>query len=153
VDRSGDCWLWTASDTGVYGQFHPTNGRRVYAHRFAYELTYGPIPAGLFICHHCDVPLCVRPAHLYAGTRADNVRDMLTRGRNAKGERHISRTHPERMRRGETHHRTTVTTEQVREMRRLAADGVPTPVIAERFGVARETAGKIIRRQRWQHVE
>jgi hypothetical protein len=81
VDRSGDCWLWTGYrvPTG-YGQaWHA--GRLVRAHRLAWELTYGPIPPGLCVCHACDVPACCNPAHLFIGPQSANLRDMARKGR------------------------------------------------------------------------
>ena len=77
----GRCWEWT-------GYRHPMghgmigDGRRlVYTHRVSWEITNGPIPSGLLVCHHCDNPPCVRPSHLFVGTQADNVRDMWAKGR------------------------------------------------------------------------
>lgn len=88
VDKSGDCWVWTASvfrERLGYGKFQTGSNRgesRVaYAHRVSWELHFGPIPNGLFVCHHCDNPPCVRPDHLFLGTAADNVRDMDRKGR------------------------------------------------------------------------
>jgi hypothetical protein len=81
VDASG-CWLWTGArfKTG-YGGLRADNGRTVRAHRFSYELRRGPIPPGLDVMHACDVRLCVNPAHLSIGTRLDNMRDAVAKGR------------------------------------------------------------------------
>ena len=81
LDRSGDCWIWTRERyPSGYGVLTRA-GLRVKAHRLAWELTYGPTPDGLLVLHHCDNPPCVRPAHLFLGTQADNVRDMDAKGR------------------------------------------------------------------------
>ncbi len=79
VDRSGECWLWTARrlPTG-YGEFmvgSRTDGTRrlVRAHCFAYELAIGPIPDGYVIHHVCETPACVRPDHLEALTHREHV--------------------------------------------------------------------------------
>jgi hypothetical protein len=96
VDRRGDneCWLWTASTTGNgYGQFSPTchPPKTGYAHRFSYELHYGPIPAGMLVCHTCDNPRCVNPKHLFLGTHQDNATDMKQKGRHWNGSHRYSR--------------------------------------------------------------
>jgi hypothetical protein len=76
-----DCWLWTGPKNNKgYGQLTERQRHR-YAHRIAYELYSGHIPAGHVICHHCDTPLCCNPAHLFVGTQADNMADMHKKGR------------------------------------------------------------------------
>lgn len=76
------CWPWRAGifKRHGYGQFSVSN-RSKKAHRVSYELTYGPIPAGLVVRHTCDNRLCVNPAHLLPGTQADNVADRRNRKR------------------------------------------------------------------------
>lgn len=81
VDKSGDCWIWKgAIGTDGYGKRSRKN-QSTRAHRMAYEMARGPIPEGMVICHTCDNPPCVRPDHLWAGTVADNARDMAAKGR------------------------------------------------------------------------
>lgn len=73
VDRSKPCWVWTGwCDPNGYGQFFD-GARVVGAHRFAYELWVGPIPAELVLDHLCRNPSCVNPAHLEAVTRSENA--------------------------------------------------------------------------------
>lgn len=75
------CWEWTAGRyPHGYGRL-TWNATSSYAHRVAWELTYGPIPKGMCVCHHCDNPPCVRLDHLFLGTMADNMRDRDIKGR------------------------------------------------------------------------
>lgn len=88
VEKTEGCWLWTAANggPGKYGQFAIHAHYHEGAHRVSYVLNVGPIPEGMGVLHRCDVPLCVRPDHLFLGTAADNIADML-----AKGRRHSAR--------------------------------------------------------------
>lgn len=84
VDKTNECWNWTKclneKGYGIFG----VDGKKVdRAHRIAYRLCVGEIPAGLFVCHHCDNPKCVRPDHLFLGTNLDNVKDMFLKNRNS----------------------------------------------------------------------
>lgn len=81
VRPSGDCLLWTGATAGKnYGRLE-VSGKPRYAHRLAYELAFGEIPAGLSVCHRCDVPRCINPDHLFLGTAKDNCADSIAKGR------------------------------------------------------------------------
>lgn len=89
VDKTGECWKWTAAKVG--GKMSMGHGvmrlqdRNVLVHRVSWELHFGPIPDGLCVLHRCDNPPCVRPDHLFLGTKADNTADMMRKGRKRGG--------------------------------------------------------------------
>lgn len=82
------CWIWMGasrvSRKWPYGSFW-LDGKLEMAHRAAWQLFHGAIPDGALICHSCDVPLCVNPAHLFCGSAMDNMLDMRAKGRSAEG--------------------------------------------------------------------
>lgn len=97
VQRSSGCWEWTGSLQSGYGQLRVCTDSRVpmaRAHRVSWEIHYGPVPDDLCVLHRCDNRKCVRPDHLFVGTRRDNARDMVAKGRHhrahLRGERHPS---------------------------------------------------------------
>jgi hypothetical protein len=84
LTKTDDCWLWIgAIGADGYGRFN-YEGRQYRAHRLALELAGTKLGDGLFACHHCDNPKCVRPDHLFAGTNQDNMRDMVRKWRHAR---------------------------------------------------------------------
>lgn len=88
-EPNSGCWIWVGSHLGPHSYGHICiNYRTTLAHRYAYERFIGPIPPGLVVRHRCDTKSCVNPAHLVAGTQADNIADKVAKNRQAKGQRH-----------------------------------------------------------------
>ena len=92
VQKTNTCWLWIGylRPDGYGGYGNNT------AHRVAFTLSYGFIPTGMCVCHHCDVKRCVKPNHLFLGTYKDNIQDALQKGRMATGDRNGMRLYPAR---------------------------------------------------------
>lgn len=132
-DRDG-CWEWTGCRSRKgYGRFNA--GRPGLAHRFAYERENGPIPPGLLVCHRCDNPSCVNPAHLFLGTPADNSADMVRKGRSPRSP-------------GERSGKCRLTDRQVEIIRWRAACGTPLNEIADEFGVHPSYVSRLVRHER-----
>lgn len=99
VVKSDGCWIWKASKRSKgYGAFVYQRGEDIIqgrAHRYSWELHYGDIPPGLCVLHHCDTPACVRPEHLWLGTKAENNADMVAKGRHVRGGTHKPGRYPQ----------------------------------------------------------
>lgn len=133
------CWIWTASVAGKgYGQMKlPKQRKQEYSHRLAYMIYKGEIPKGHDICHTCDTPRCVNPAHLFLGTRKDNLQDMKAKNRHLCGIKNGG---------------SKLTEEQVRQIKACLASGMPQKRIGLAFGIAQGTVSKINIGERWEHL-
>jgi len=142
VDKSAGpdgCWLWTGFlDRKGYGDFHTTGkGKRAYAHRVAYELTFGPVEDGKEVCHSCDNPRCVNPSHLWIGTHADNMRDATVKDRHARGERNGHAI---------------LTKADILAIRDEYAKGASRRDLSARYKTCRANISLIVTGKRWKHV-
>lgn len=146
VDKSGDCWTWTGATSGNgYGAIR-YQGRQIGAHRAAWILTNGDIPAGMVVLHACDNPLCVRIDHLSLGSVAENSQDMVRKGR-------APRVGPKSPAQGERNAAAVLTETDVRTIRQEHMTGKATKVLAQQFKVSVETIRHIVTRLTWKHVE
>lgn len=123
VDKAGPngCWLWlgTCGEYG-HGQVSIGNSRRTATSRVSWELHHGKIPTGMVVCHKCDNPPCVNPAHLFLGTLKDNSEDCVRKGRIARSHAKLSH-------------------EQKAEVKRMLIEGITNRIIAESLGIHRKT--------------
>lgn len=131
-------WLAAVNDSGygIYGY----NGSSRLAHRYVYELRYGPIPTGLFVLHRCDNRRCCEPSHLFLGTNNDNVRDMVLKGRSARSQ-------------GERNGMAKLTAKAVEEIRsRHGKNGDTYTTLAREYGVSRMAVKDAVSGATWRHV-
>ncbi len=152
----GECWLWTAYRMPKgYGQWKPEAGvPALLAHRASWLIAAGDEPGKWLVCHHCDNPPCVNPAHLFLGTASDNTADMIRKGRGYLVGGVRGRKMPAHaVRRGASHPMSTVTEEQVLAIRAMASSQrISKAEVARRFGVSCDVACRIIRRATWSHI-
>lgn len=145
------CWEWIGSRSD-FGHGQVRKNRRIYrAHRLMWIATHGRIPDGMCVLHRCDNPPCVRLDHLFLGTKADNTRDMMAKGRARFGGGS-----------GESM-ATKLTAKLVQQIRSLHAkgggavgrghpNGITQSELARRFGVSQPLIGAIVRREVWRSV-
>jgi predicted DNA-binding protein (UPF0251 family) len=154
VDRSShhDCWVWTGAKGKPprhYGSIAiKMNGHRttVLTHRLVYALHHGETPSDVEICHKCDNPSCCNPKHLFAGTRADNMQDMVKKGR------HVSLMSPEKIKKGSERAFSKLTDESVKAIRLDHLKGASMQGLSRKYGVAFTTIRDIVNRTKWKHV-
>lgn len=126
------CLLWTgAAHPFGYGEL-TVAGKRTGAHRVAYEMEHGPIPAGMSVLHRCDTPACVNPVHLFLGTQADNMADKVAKGRAASRSRNGAAR---------------LTDEQYAEIERRVAGGEQQATLAREFGISPQAVCQYLKRR------
>lgn len=137
------CWLWLKSvGRNGYGKFALGGGQTTGAHRASFQAFYGDVPAGLDVCHRCDVRLCVNPEHLFLGTRSENIRDAVAKNR-------VNRT---RRARGERQPSAKLKDADIPEILRCISAGETQAAIARRFSVTARVIALIKRGDAWKHI-
>lgn len=135
VDKSGDCWEWTACKNNAgYGNFK-IGGRVVNASRFVLSLEGVEAPDGMCVCHHCDNPGCVNPDHLFVGTYSDNMYDMHSKRRHHKEPKALTK-------------------DQARVIRKVfqRTPGTGQSRLANYFGVSQTTISRVLRGKIWREA-
>lgn len=136
VTKTDGCWIWNGSkQKSGHGCVQIASTKIAStAHRVAWVLTNGPVPKGMDVCHNCpggDNPACVRPDHMFIGTRSDNVQDSIKKGTFRTGERHQNAK---------------LTDNQIEEIRKLYDKGkFGIRKLGYRFGISHGYVSLIIR--------
>lgn len=140
VKKTESCWMWIGAQTKLgYGTVRHL-GKQRRPHRISYEMHYGAIPLGLCVCHKCDVPLCVRPGHLWLGTIDENNKDKAKKNRAYRPKGELCPAHK-------------LTAKQVIQIRKEAeAPGFIQRVCAKKYKISPTQMFRIINRTRWAHL-
>lgn len=132
------CWLWDKTHSAKQYPKFRWDGKLQSVHRISWQIEHGPIPKGIDVLHHCDNRACTRPDHLFLGTDSENMRDMVSKGR----QNYLY---------GEFHPNSVLNEDQVLEIRRLYATGRYTQEeLAKQFGVYRKTISKVVNLLTWR---
>ena len=147
VKKTGTCWLWQGKTVEFGYGIYFYNNTHWKTHRLSWTLHFGKIPEGKRVLHECDVPACLNPDHLHLGDDADNRAEMISRGRQAKGEnvpQHIL-----------------TESEAIRIIQRLSCLKTPVPkgsktdlirTISQEYNVHIQTIWAIHYKRNWKHL-
>ena len=145
--NSQGCWLWNGATNTKYGVFRVgslSDGSRQqqYAHRWSYTHHKGPIDNDLFVCHKCDVKLCVNPDHLFLGTNSENIIDAVNKGFT------IGSPRP-----GSLNGRAVLCESDVLSIRETYVKGVISLAkLSKIYGVSKTQISWILNRKSWKHI-
>jgi hypothetical protein len=135
------CWKWLGNKHAQgYGKIGFI-GKTWLAHRLSYELLKGPIPKNMMVCHACDNPECTNPEHLFLGTAQENMYDKISKGRHKGAAK------------GDKHHTSKLTTEDVREIRKIYSMKLMNQYeLADSYSVTQSEISNIVNFKRWGHI-
>lgn len=151
INKTDACWLWTGETSYGYGTLNQDGSTKgILAHRFSYKHFVGPIPDGLCVLHRCDNPPCVRPDHLFTGTRGDNNRDMAAKGRNRWTADFL--TADKNRVKGSKHHNAKLTDRKILSIRSRRKMGGILADLSRKYGVGISTISRICRHEAWKHI-
>lgn len=151
VEQRGpdECWLFTrklnGSGYGAIGVRRQGVRKVLGAHVFSYELHYGPVPPGFYVCHNCpdgDKPACVNPNHLFAATQQHNMQDASQKGT----------LFGRRCGRGERVHTAKLNPAMVIQLRKEAASGATFEALGPKYNISATQASHIARGKSWRQV-
>lgn len=154
VEKTDGCWNWTGPFARGYGKFCE-NDKMHSAHRWLFIRMNGPIGKTVEICHKCNNRKCVRPDHVYAGTRSDNMRDCARAGNMWVQKnpmlaiRGLLKTPAVK---GEKHGQAKLTESQALEVISLKGTGLTRAAVGARFGLDADSIGDIWRGKNWRHL-
>lgn len=149
VDIKGEdeCWEWKGyknkgSGHGEMTDYSGEKPKGIVASRVSWQIHYGEIPSGLYVCHHCDNGSCMNPKHLFLGTPKDNTQDMIRKGR--KGYNNVG---------GERHGNARLKNKDVIEIRKLWETGRYTQIrLGKMFKVGSRQICYIVHNQSWKNI-
>lgn len=139
---SNNCYVCTSHkpNDGGYPLMR-MNKKIIRIHRYIYEECFGEIPDGMVVRHKCDNPICINPEHLEIGTQAENVQDMITRGRKVS-----------RGAKGEKNCKAKLTQKQVAEIRERYKNGGKPSILMKEYNIKGTAMYDILRRRSWKHI-
>ena len=140
VGKEDECWNWKASSrSSGYGSFK-YSGKVIDSHRMTWFIINGEFP-NMFVLHMCDNKLCCNPNHLFLGTHVDNMKDMVSKGRSASGEKSGVFLYSK------------LKKKDVLEIRSKYLTGnYSYKELGKMFGVDKTQIGGIVRRKHWKHI-